>query len=295
MPAPALMTNPDARTRPWIDFLAAVSCGVAAVPAGLLPSRRWNALHRLPIERMAAVSAILTMTIGLVMGGRGFLDYARRAASAANDATFELAARQIRGEIPPDVSITTAAPVALSALSLVAFVLFTPLGLFSLYLVISGAARAVSCVVDDRFGDPILTGLDSLAARTRRRMSESSRRRVRERAEGPEVPDRLFTGEWAGLAGVTCVVVSSRRKPGWAAGVFVITSDRWFTIGEPFDLQMSGGLRTAYPLREQTTNEVLRKGVRYELPPLERAKRRGETAPGVSLARGPERDRRHAP
>lgn len=224
---------------------------------------------------MAIVSALLTMASGLVIGARGFIDYATAAASAANDATLDLATRQIRGEIPPDVSITTAAPVVVSMLSVVAFVFFTPLGLTSLYLAASGAVRAISSFVDEPFGDPLLTGLDSLQGWTRRGMRESYRRRTRERAEGPEVPDRLFTGEWAGLPDVTCVLVSSRRKTGWNPGVFVITSDQWYTLGEPFDLQMPDGLRTAYPLREQTTNEVLREGVRYELPRLEKARRRG--------------------
>lgn len=223
---------------------------------------------------MSGASALVTMVAGGVAGARGFIDYARAAASAANDATWELAARQIRGEIPPDVEITTAGPVAISALSLVAFLFFTPLGLFSLYLAASGAVRLVSAWVDDPFGDPILTGLDRLLNRTGRRMTESHRRRARERAEGPEVPDRLFTGEWAGMPDVTCVVVSSRRKAGWTRGVFVITSGPWYTLGEPFDLELPEGLRTVYPLREQTTNEVLREGVRYELPRLETARRR---------------------
>jgi hypothetical protein len=213
------------------------------------------------------------MVAGCVAGARGFVTYARAVASAANDATWELAARQVRGEIPPDVEIATAGSVALSALSLVAFLLFTPLGLFSLYLAASGALRLISAYVNEPFGDPILTGLDQLLTGTGRRMTESHRRRARERAEGPEVPDRLFTGEWAGLADITYVVVSSRRKAGWKPGVFVITSGPWYTLGEPFDLQLPEGLRTVYPLREQTTNEVLREGVRYELPRLEKARR----------------------
>jgi hypothetical protein len=224
---------------------------------------------------MGALSALATMMAGCIAGARGFIDYARAVASAANDATFDLAARQIRGEIPPDVEITTAGPVAVSVLSLVAFLCFTPLGLVSLYLAASGAVRLISACVDEPFGDPILTGLDRLLTRTGGRVAASHRRRARARAEGPEAPDRLFTGEWAGLPEVTYVVVSSRRKDGWRKGVFVITDDQWYTLGEPFDLQLPEGLRTVYPLREQTTNEVLREGVRYDLPRLEKARRRG--------------------
>ena len=40
------------------------------------------------------------------------------------------------------------------------------------------------------------------------------------------------------------------------------------TLGEPFDRPMSNGLRTVYPLTLQTTADVLRKGLSYELPPL---------------------------
>lgn len=259
-----------------VEYLTALLRGLAAVPAGLLPRRYWErVLYRLPISRLALVSALLTFLLGGFIGPRGFLDYATRAAGAANQAMLEIAARQNAGQLPAGEPITTAAPVAFSILSLVAFALFTPLGLVATYLTISGFVRAVSSFVDEPFGDPILTGIDAVVRRLSSRAADASRRRAREREEGREVADRLYTGEWAGLSSVDYVVVAARRKPGWNAGAFVITSGQWYTLGTPFDLRLPEGLRTVYPLTEQRVNEVLRRGVAYELPPLERTGRRG--------------------
>ena len=110
---------------------------------------------------------------------------------------------------------------------------------------------------------------------------------VRHRAEGPVVADRLYTGDWAGLEGVDFVVVASRRKPDWTRGTFVITSDKWYTLGDPFDLHLPQGLRTVYPLTEQKVMEVLRRGVAYELPPLFTARPRA--AAGRSATPPPRR------
>lgn len=257
------------------EYLTAIARGLAAVVAGLLPHRYWNSVYRLPVSRLALVSALLTLCAGVLVGAGGFLDYATRAARAANQATLEIAVRQNSGELPAGAPITTAAPVAVSMLSLLAFTFFTPLGLFATYLMVSGFVRVVSSLIDEPFGDPILTGVDALVRRSGHWAADATRRRARQREEGPETPDRLYTGEWTDLSGVDYVVVSSRRKPGWDAGAFVITSDKWYTLGEPFDLRLPEGLRTVYPLTEQKVNEVLRRGVRYELPPLERARRRG--------------------
>ena len=64
------------------------------------------------------------------------------------------------------------------------------------------------------------------------------------------------------------MIVAARRKPDWQKGTFVVTSDGWFTLGEPFDRPTPNGLRTIYPLMLQTTPDVVRKAVTYELPPL---------------------------
>ena len=64
------------------------------------------------------------------------------------------------------------------------------------------------------------------------------------------------------------VVVASRRKPGWEAGAFIITSDTWYRLSAPSERQTPGGLRTLYRLTELRDHEVLRRGVRYALPAL---------------------------
>ena len=125
-------------------------------------------------------------------------------------------------------------------------------------------------MTDQATGDPLLTGLDELARSLGQRGRLSSARRRRAREEGPEVADRLFTGEGAGLAGVDYLVVASRRKPDWTAGTIVMTSEGWYRLGAPFDARLPYGLRTVYPLIRLDTAEVLRKAVRYDLPPLQR-------------------------
>lgn len=256
-----------------LEYLAAVGCALLALAAAPLPKRWWDSLEALPIRRAAALSGLATAAAGLVMGGRGLLAYLGRASNAAIDATIELTARQARGEAPL-TDVTTFDLQRLSIFSFVAFVLFTPLGLLALYLVVSGVVRAASSWVEQPLGDPLLTGLDAALSRASRRLRRRSADASRKRQEGPEVPDRLFTGAWAGLEGVDYVVVASRRKPDWTAGTFVITRDKWYTLGEPFDMQLPQGLRTVYPLTEQKVAEVLRRGVPYELPLLSSAPRR---------------------
>lgn len=263
--------------RGLLEGLTSLAHGVLAIVAALLPRRSWNTLSGLPIASLASASAALTVVAGVLTGVAGFFDYTQRAAGRLVDETLMIAARQASTDLPGASGITTAAPVALSALSIFAFLLFTPTGLLAVYLVATGVLRWGATFVDEPVGDPLLTLLDALVRRAGRRVVLTRRRRAREREEGPEVPDRLYTGAWAGLTSADCVVVSSRRKPDWNAGTFIITSDKWYTLGEPFDRRLPEGLRTFYPLTEQTTNEVLRRGVRYDLPPLQETTSRSRT------------------
>ncbi len=219
---------------------------------------------------MAPVSGALTALAGTALGIRGFFGYLELVRASPSASIMEIAKRQLTGELPETAAVS-AVPAAIWMTAPVAFALFTPLGLFSVYLVASGFIRVVSWWVAEPHGDPVLTGIDWLASRTRRSAREGSERRARLDAEGAEEPDRLYHGAWAGLPGVDLVVVASRRKPGWQTGTFVITPDGWYTLGEPFDRQTPHGLRTVYPLTAQTGNAVLRKGVSYRLPPLRRA------------------------
>lgn len=243
----------------------------AAIVAGALPRNRWNGLPSLPVERFAFVSALIPLAAGVAFGVYHGLAFLQAASDGIADAALTLNVDRI-----PLRPLQYA-----SALSPLVFLVATPQGWLSEYLVLSGVARALSAWFDDPMGDPILTGLDHLQKRLRGGAKASHLRRSREREEGPEVPDQLFTGAWAGRPDVDLVVVASRRKPDWTKGTFVITSDKWYTLGEPFDIRLPNGLRTAYPLVEQKVCEVLRRGVSYELPPLRPSPpRRASESPG---------------
>ncbi len=257
-----------------LSKLTGIGLGAVGTIAALLPARHWERFPRVPIARMVVLSAVLTSTIGAWAGALGFLSYGAHAADLANRAVLDTAERQVRGELNGHPDITTATSVTIGGFSLVAFALFTPLGLISLYLVASGVVRVASSIAGEAMGDPLLTGFDTLISLSWR--SRRARRMARERArrEGRALPDRLFPGAWAGLPEADYVVVSSRRKPDWTKGTTVVTPERWYTLGEPFDLELPIGLRTIYPLTAQTAVEVLRRSVLYDLPPLEAGPRR---------------------
>jgi hypothetical protein len=250
-----------------LQALLAFGRGVAAVFAAFLPRRRWCAMPGLPIEPIAGWSGLVTLAAGAGIGVAGFFRFAWQAAGGVVDATLQIADRQVRHQAPAE--ITTWTMQGASALSVFGFLFFTPLGLFAMYVGISGLVRAIAAWADDPVGDPILTGLDALVVRSKGNLRQTRARRSREREEGPEVPDRLFPADAAGADGFDYVVVSSRRKPDWTPGTFVITSDTWYTLGEAFEVRLRQGLRTVYPLREHKVAEVLRRGVQYEFPPLE--------------------------
>ena len=219
-----------------------------AVLAGFLPKRYWDDVD-LPIQNVALFSALLNVFAGAAFGIAGYFAYME----------YVLAQR-----------LWTAPPMMIYVY--ISYVFFTPRGLFAVYLVASGFVRYASWFIGEPFGDPILTGLDAAWRHLLTSKHDRTTRNERLALEREDEPDRLYDGEWAGLAGVDYVVVAARRKPGWTKGTWVITSDGWFTLGEPFDRPMPNGLRTIYPLTLQTTTlEVLRKGVSYELPPLRKA------------------------
>jgi hypothetical protein len=231
----------------------------AAAALSLLPRRTWPPLsEHVPIRAATIASAAATVVFGIVYGGLGFLDYATQAASGANEAMLD-AARSGR-------QVVTTAPMFLSMFSSVGYVLGTWSGRIAGYLVVSGLVRGVAALLDDPFGDPILTGLHGLAIRWRRRRAERSERVARESLEGDEAPDVLLPADRLSIEGATWIVLASRRKPGWERGVTVVTDEGWFVLGEPFDFQAPQGLRTGYPLAEVKATEVLRAAVRYDLP-----------------------------
>jgi hypothetical protein len=234
--------------------------------AAFLPSRYWAAFeHRLPVTSSAALSGVVTFMVGGVLGIAGFLRYAAAQASALNTVTLKVAERQL-SQPPGGSEISSTTPVFVNAIAPIAFLFFTPLGVGCLYLAVSGAVRAISNLVDDPLGDPILTAGD-IALRAAASTTRSRRdRRRRFEAEGPEIPDRAVSGKAAGIPDADLVIVSSRRKDGWTAGVIVITADKWYRLGEPIERTVEGRLRTLYPLKEHRDLEVARRTVRYELP-----------------------------
>jgi hypothetical protein len=249
-----------------LEFVRDVADGIAAVFAALLPARVWPSLPSLPIRKMAVVSAILTVIASAVVGLGGFLAYSERVGRETAELIVKAAEAQLAGKLPSDAAIN-AAPLGIAALTPLAF-MFTPVGMLATYMALSGLVRAVTCVVDEPMGDPLLSIADGVIQRVSGKARQSRRRRERERAEGAEVPDRLYPADWARLSDADFVIVASRRKPDWDKGTFVITSDKWYVVGEPFDMQLTDGLRTIYPLKEHTTRDVMRRGVQYELPPL---------------------------
>jgi hypothetical protein len=200
---------------------------------------------------MALPSAILSAASGVLLGLRGFLAYAGQASEATVRATGEIGAS-----------------IGLSALSIFAFVLLTPLGWVSAYLFLAGLLRVFLSVTGDVGGDPLATAVDGLLHRRRVERAFTRAAADRERWEGPEVPDLVRRGVDAGWLEAAFVVVSSRLKPGWEKGVTIVTPGGWFRLGAPEDRHGPEGLRAFYPLYPMGGAEILRRSVAYDHPAL---------------------------
>ena len=221
---------------------------VIALPFALLPRRRWDDVN-LPVQNVVLASSLLTCLGGAAFGITGFFAHM----------AFILAQRE-----------WTAPPMMIYVF--IGYLIGTWRGVLSLYFTFTGMLRAIGWLVDEPFGDPILTGLDNLISRGRVSQRQRSARVAREKLEGKDEPDRRYPGEWAGLPDVDFVIVAARRKPGWTKGTWVITDAGWFVLGEPFDRPTPNGLRCIYPLTVQNTLEAVRKSVQYQLPPLRETK-----------------------
>lgn len=239
---------------------------LAATVLSLLPRRTWPTLsEHAPVRAAAVASAAVTVVAGIVYGGLEFLDFAQRAGAGANDAMLEIARGQADGTTG-GAPVASSAPMFLSMFSALAFAIGTWPGRFASYLVVSGFVRGVAALLDDPFGDPIVTGAHHLATRWRDRRRNRIETVAREAKEGAEAPDLLLPAERLSIEGATWVVLASRRKEGWERGVTVVTEEGWFVLGAPFDLETPNGLRTAYPLAATKETDVLRAAVRYALP-----------------------------
>jgi hypothetical protein len=253
--------------------LLAALAWMAGVLAAGLPKRWWPVLDpHVPATDSAGVAAIVTILAGAAIGIPGFIGHATEQVSRNNRAILDAASRQAARQPSSDTigerewgrMFVTA-----SGLSLFTFIFLTPAGWASTYLGLSGVWRAVAAGVDDPFGDPILTGLDSLFLRTVRRGRAEIARGRRESLEGPEVPDRIVRGAHVGIADTELVIVSSRRKPSWDAGTVVDGGTRWFRVVGIEERTIQGRLRTLYRLNEHKDHEVFRRSVRYDIPAAE--------------------------
>jgi len=239
---------------------------VVALVAGAAPRRMWARLEPpLPLFATAFPAAILAISAGFAIGVPGFFTFAANAADE-NNAWMLRQLMTPATSYDPNVALV---PYGVSALTLFVFLFLTPAGLVALYLVSSGTIRAICAYLDpdDARGDFVLSGIHWVVTTLVRKSGEEMRRTARELREGPESPDRLFTGEWAGVD-ADYVLLASRRKAEWTAGAIVMTSTDWYRLGVPFDLETPSGLRTAYPLKRMEAAEVVRRGILYELPQL---------------------------
>jgi hypothetical protein len=234
---------------------------VLAIPATLLPHRVWHRLPWwLPVGTASFPAGILTLLAGMAVGIPGFLAHAGANVSMANQGVLDAAMRD------PTIGYDRGMVSGFGALSIFTFLLLTPAGWLTLYLVGSGGVRAGAAWFDDPVGDPILTGLDHLLCGQRERRTARSEQRTRAALEGPETRDRVLSGATAGIPGCDLVIVTARRKTGWERGVVVYTADACYRIGDPVERTIAGNLRTLYPLTEHTDFEAVRKSVNYELP-----------------------------
>src|SRR5205814_7511186 len=135
-----------------------------------------------------------------------------------------------------------------NGLSVFTFLLLTPPGWATMYLGLSGIARAAGAWLDDPHGDFLLTLADAGLTRSWRDRQARKSREAHEALEGPDVPDRVVPGTQVGLPEAQLVIVASRRKPGWDAGTVVLTDGPSYRVGTIVERTMHGRLRTLYPL-----------------------------------------------
>ena len=228
--------------------------------AAFLPRRLWRRWDgQIPITGLSVFASLATIFLAFAVGVPGFFEYAIPISSHGVDKALEKATEQ-------DFALGGA--IGMSAISLFAFLFLTPKGWLTLYLGLSGLARFGAATIGEPFGDPLLTGVDALGRRLAAAFRDDTARRARERLEGPAVSDVLLTGRDGGAPEADFVVVASRRKEGWEPGVFVVTPEKWYRIGRPFDRRYPSGLRVLYPLSEVGAAEIIRRSVAYDLPRL---------------------------
>lgn len=226
-----------------------------------LPVRWWGPFEeRLPLYQYSWLAGLVTLLAGFAIGIPGYLAFLAAAADGFNRVV----------SVDPNVADASKG-WALGSLAI--YLLMTPDGLLATYMTSSGLIRFASAfIVDDVRGDFILTGLDAGVRRLWGRTHAYDQRRAREKAEGPELPDRLVAGDHIGRPELELVLLASRKKDGWEPNAYLVDDNGTaHRIGHPFDFRVSGRLRTAYPLTLLRGGEAIRLGISYKLPPLWRA------------------------
>ncbi len=225
-----------------------------------LPVRYWQEMRR-----GAYLSILLTAALGVRIGYAGFFERAVQAGQEG--ASLALKVGSPGGAVKGiDQTEAVAAALMANALTPLAFFLFTPVGWLADYLVISAVFRGFTLAVDNPWGDPLLTLIDTAVRGRRADLRARKQAEARELAEGPEVPDqvlecRKFAGKEADY-----VVVASRRKEGWTPLTTVIADSVRLRVGDPLERNVSGLLRTCYPLKVIRDLQVDRRIVHYDWP-----------------------------
>lgn len=234
---------------------------LTAMVAAVLPHRHWHRLPgSLPMEGAALAAGLATFFAGAAVGIPGFLEHATANTSLAIESQITEAMRN------PSAGYSQGMSQGFAGLSIFSFLLLTPKGWLTSYLMGTGGVRMGAAWFGDPVGDPVLTGLDEILWTLLVRGKASQEVRTRQALEGPEIPDRVVSSANAGIPGCDLVIVASRAKPGWSRGVVVYTADTCYRIGDPVERTIAGRLRTLYPLTEHTDLETVRKSVNYDLP-----------------------------
>jgi hypothetical protein len=250
--------------------LVCILAWLAGVVAATLPKRWWPMLDSyIPATDSASIAAVLTILVAGAIGVPGFIDHTTQQVSLNNRAVLaeaQKAAARPEGEETLSQRDWGRMFVGVSSLSLLTFIFLTPAGWASTYLGISGTWRAIAAAVDDPFGDPILTAVDSLLLRGARVAQAHAVRQQREACEGSEVPDRVVRGSHLGIASAELVIIAARRKASWDAGTVVDTGEGWYRVESIEERTLGGCLRTLYGLSRHRDHEAFRRCVRYKMP-----------------------------
>src|SRR4029077_15278748 len=124
---------------------------VGAMAASLLPRRLWPRLpSSFPMTSAAFAAGLATFFLGAAIGIPGFIEHAHQTTSLGIDAELHEVFRN------PNAGYSQGMVQGFAGLSIFTFLLLTPKGWATLYLIVGGGLRLGAAWFDDPFGDPIL-------------------------------------------------------------------------------------------------------------------------------------------